>query len=463
MTTTSTGGRRLITQQTLFLLLFVVAGVVATVGESTYDMGFADTALSVSDQVTTVGWIYFAGYLTEAVASATLGSRIDAWGPLRAMVVFVSLATVVLVVAGVANVVLGLTSILVVIGTAALVDYLNQLVGIAHSAALPEAFGDDETGLIRFSGLDASVRSTASVAAPLVAGSVIVVAPGFRAMFVVAALYATGYLLLLVFLVHVMRTAHARRTASAGAVGTHGLAPHGHAPVAEPTLDPLPAAAAPGEDDRPGLRAVAREIGRSAWWRRFLVVDVLGTVALSTVLLLLYSLFRHDYGLGPRESGLLLGALALGSVVASVVIARGARDGLPRLFGAGCAGSGAGVLLLAVSGGSLAVAGTGAAVLGFGSVLQMKAMTLLVQLNAPRGRVGSWFAVIDTVERVVNALGVLGAAVLMDLVGGPWVFGFAGGLLVACGAWWLRARGRLVTEPGSASAALLAEDTVRTG
>ncbi|MGL5928512.1 MAG: MFS transporter [Dermatophilaceae bacterium] len=395
----------------VWLAVFVIAGVVATIGESTYDMAFADTALTVSDEVTTVGWIYFAGYLTEAIASATLGSRVDAWGPLRAMVIFSGAAAIALAAAGLTNVVLGVTSVVFIVLSAALVDYLNQLVGISHSAALPEAFGADEQGLIRFSGLDSSVRSVSSIASPVIAGLIIVQAPGFQALFVVAALYVTGYALLIGFLVDV-----GRRSATTN-----------------PTTSP-PATGEP--PPRPTLRRVAADIRASSAWRRFLVVDVIATMALSTALLLLYSLFRSDFDLAPTTAGLLLGCLALGSLLASVVIARGTKSGLSRLFGIGAVGCGAGTIVLAMSAGNVYVGGVGATVLGVGSVLQLKSMTLLVQLNAPRGQIGSWFAVIDTVERVVNALAIVAAATLMDVLGGSWVFGATGLILVACGGWW---------------------------
>lgn len=451
-------GARVTRWNAAWLGLFVVAGIIATLGESTYDMAFADTALTVSEKVTTIGWIYCAGYLTEALASATLGSRIDAWGPLRAMAIFAGAASVVLVAAGAANVLVGVTSVVVIVLTAALIDYLNQLVGIAHSAALPEAFGDDEQGLIRYSGVDSSVRSVAAVASPVVAGMIIIGVPGFSALLVVAGLYAVGYLLLIGFLVRVGRAGAADRdvaklsragedpaaVAPVGSVATVPLAAPqaGESQLAQP---PLPAT----EPVRPSLRAVAGEILESPFWRRFLVVDVAATMALSAVLLLIYALFRHDFGFSPRSAGIVLGCMALGSLAASVVVAKGAKEGLSHLFGVGASCCGIGALVVALSGGRLVLAGAGAVLLGAGSVLQLKSMTLIVQLHAPKGRVGSWFAVIDTVELVVNAMSILAAAWVMDRLGGPWVFSFMGAVLLASGLWWLSIQRHTPMDPTS--------------
>lgn len=402
----------------VLLAVFVTAGIVATLAESTYDMAFANTALAETDKVLSVGLIYFAGYTTEAIASATMGSKIDAWGPLRALVIFTGTVAVVLAAAGAIGTLLGVSSIVFIILLAALVDYLNQLGGIAHSAALPEAFEGDAKGLIRFSGIDASVRSVAAVATPVIAGFIIIATPGLEAMYVVSALYATGYALLIGFLIYISNQRRALLAASA----------------TEDSKDEEI-----GTDEGPvKLRAVASSILASTSWRRFLVVDVLGTVGLSTALLLAYALLVHDFDLTPATAGVVLGLMAAGSLIASILIAKGDPEDLGRLFGIGTISSAVGILILAVSDGELVVAGLGACVLGFGSILQMKGMTLIVQLNAPRKRVGSWFAVIDGLEQAVNAVAIIAAAYLMDLFGGPVIFGVVSVLMAGAGLWWMR-------------------------
>jgi hypothetical protein len=124
------------------------------------------------------------------------------------VVAFAGAAVEVLAGMGLADHAVGVTSGIVVVAAAGVTDFLNQLVGTAHEAALPEAFGRDEAGLIRFDGLDSSVRSVASVASPVVAGLIIFRAPGFEALLVVAALYGLGHALLAAFLL-----GKARRTA----------------------------------------------------------------------------------------------------------------------------------------------------------------------------------------------------------------------------------------------------------
>jgi hypothetical protein len=97
-----------------------------------------------------------------------------------------------------------------------------------------------------------------------------------------------------------------------------------------------------------------------------LVVDVFATLALSTVLLLSYSLFTHEFGLSPREAGVMLGTLAVGSFAAALLVARGAKAGLSKLFGIGALCAGGGTLLLALSNGRPLVGGAGPVLIGSG-------------------------------------------------------------------------------------------------
>ncbi|MDR1187785.1 MAG: MFS transporter [Bifidobacteriaceae bacterium] len=418
------------------VIVFIVSVVVIALADSTYDMAFVNSALNISDQVAVVGWIYCAGYLTEAFASVALGPKIDSWGPLRAMAVFAGLVVAVLAGVGLADHAVGVTSGILVIVIAAVIDFLNQLVAIAHEAALPEVFGQDEAGLIRFAGLDSSVRSVASIASPVVAGLIIFQMPGFEALAVVAVLFGLGYGLLMAFLL-----GKARRRAATGN-GAHGSGADGSLE----SDGQLPSEDAVGLPD--GFRATARAIWESTAWRTFLIVDVSATMALSTVLLLLYSLFKHDFQLSPLQSGALLGCMALGSFIAAVLVARGSKESLSRLFGIGAVCAGGGTLLLAVANGHLIVGGAGTVVLGFGSVFQLRAMTLLIQLNAPKGKIASGLSVFDATERIVNGAAIVALAFCMDRLGGAVVFAAMGVVLVGSGVAWMLIR-RTVWHPAA--------------
>lgn len=178
------------------------------------------------------------------------------------------------------------------------------------------------------------------------------------------------------------------------------------------------------------------EIWQSMSWRKFLIVDILATAGLSTVLLLLFSLLKMEYRWEPEQIGFALAFMALGSLTASILIARNNIDNLKYLFGFGALTTGVGSLLLSISGGYFLIVYSGALIIGTGSVLQMKAMTLIVQVHAPQARIGAWFSVIDGIERVVNALAIIGSAILMDLFGGFVVFSVISFLLIGCGLWW---------------------------
>lgn len=82
-----------------------------------------------------------------------------------------------------------------------------------------------------------------------------------------------------------------------------------------------------------------------------MIVDILATAGLSTVLLLLFSLLKMDYRWEPEQIGFALAFMALGSLAASILIARNNIDNLKYLFGFGALTTGVGSLLLSISGG----------------------------------------------------------------------------------------------------------------
>ncbi|MFW0120491.1 MFS transporter [Rothia sp. CCM 9419] len=416
----------------ILISIFILSGFIGSVSESTYDMSFAKTALDISDSVTAIGWIYFAGYLTEAVASATLGSKIDAIGPIKAVIIFTSLASLLLITAGLSNLIFGVTSIILIVLLAGAIDFINQLVGIAHESALPEVFGDDERSLIQFSGLDSSVRSISSIAAPVISGAIIFDFPGFKSLIIVGILYGLSYTLL-VFFLSTVKNQQMGVTIGQQAHLTE-KSEHNQQEKLDGTLEEKPAESTSLPN---GFQQTLSYILRSPSWRYFLVIDTLATVAISTVLLLLFALLVHEFTLDTSSAGLVLGAMALGSFIAAFFIGKSTKDTISKLFGIGCFITGLGGAIIALSYGTLSIAMVGAFILGFGSVFQLRGMTLLIQLNAPQGKIAAWFSVIDTVELIFNAITIIIAAYIMDKFGGTPVFLVVAIISILCSIAWL--------------------------
>ena len=398
----------------ILVLIFVASGILGVVSESTYDIAFGNTALGISDKIFWVGVIYFVGYITEAFAAATMGVHIDRWGALRSVFVFSVIACLVLILSGSLNVYAGINSIIFVVLVAGIMDFLNQLVNIAQTAAIPQAFGDDKNRLLTFSGLDSSVRAITGLVAPVIAGFIVSGFAELSSLFIVGLFYGTSAILLIMFLKSIRSSNFSNSIADSDASKSFYK----------------------GMSSGRIIQITFLEIWQSVSWRKFLIVDILATAGLSTVLLLLFSLLKMEYRWEPEQIGFALAFMALGSLTASMLIARNNIDNLKYLFGFGALTTGVGSLLLSISGGYFLIVYPGALIIGFGSVLQMKAMTLIVQVHAPQARIGAWFSVIDGIERVINALAIIGSAILMDLVGGFVVFSVLSFLLIGCGLWW---------------------------
>ena len=179
----------------------MVSGILGVVSESTYDIAFGNTALgNYLIKVFWVGVVYFVGYITEAFAAATMGVHIDRWGALRSVFVFSVIACLVLILSGSLNVYAGINSIIFVVLVAGIMDFLNQLVNIAQTAAIPQAFGDDKNRLLTFSGLDSSVHAITGLVAPVIAGFIVSGFAELSSLFIVGLFYGTSAILLIVFL-----------------------------------------------------------------------------------------------------------------------------------------------------------------------------------------------------------------------------------------------------------------------
>lgn len=113
---------------------------------------------------------------------------------------FSVIACLVLVLSGSLNVYAGINSIIFVVLVAGIMDFLNQLVNIAQTAAIPQAFGDDKNRLLTFSGLDSSVHAITGLVAPVIAGFIVSGFAELSSLFIVGLFYGTSAILLIMFL-----------------------------------------------------------------------------------------------------------------------------------------------------------------------------------------------------------------------------------------------------------------------
>lgn len=113
---------------------------------------------------------------------------------------FSVIACLVLVLSGSLNVYAGINSIIFVVLVAGIMDFLNQLVNIAQTAAIPQAFGDDKNRLLTFSGLDSSVRAIMGLVAPVIAGFIVSGFAELSSLFIVGLFYGASAILLIMFL-----------------------------------------------------------------------------------------------------------------------------------------------------------------------------------------------------------------------------------------------------------------------
>ncbi|MGW7346978.1 MFS transporter [Streptomyces sp. NPDC054854] len=409
----STTSRRL----TLLLVVFAALVVSRSLGEGIYDIAFANLALDLSGLVGTVGLVYCVGYGVEVVASIVAGPLLDRGNP-KAVLIGAYLAKIgVFVLIGIGSAFLS-SHLWAIVVAAATVDLVHHLGEMALFVLLPRIL--DANTLVRVQGIGATVRSASELLAPVVAGVVIALLPGSRALLLAAGLQV---LALVVFAAFVAVAARQR-------------------PAADPntTTDEATSGPVPDRDTEPATlpsrRAVARTLAGSPAWRRFTTFHALTVLALSAVVLSLLSLMRETFGMSPARAGSFLAFTTVGAVVGGLLVARAGPEGIYGSLRRATALAGVGTLTAALLGRTQWVLAAGLILFGLGFTVYLRSAGLLVQLRAPAALLGTWHGLLDAVVRIVSAGAILATGFLFDRFGGKPVHLTLGALLLLTAVLW---------------------------
>jgi hypothetical protein len=396
----------------LAIVVFVALVLARQMSEGVYDIAFANVALDFSGLVSTVTLVYFVGFGVEICASLVAGPLLDRGSPAATLVGAYLAKTGVFLVVGYGSTFFT-SRLWTIVAAAATVDLVHRVGEMALFVLLPRLL--DGKALVKVQGIGAVVRAVGDLLSPTVAGVVLVVTPGARAL-VAAAGFQMLALVLFGWFVALVR----RRNPAPGPAAEHDPAPDGQA-------SPAPVS----------RRAVARTIRHSRSWRRFVVLDTLATLALSAVFLTLIPMMREQLDMSPARSGVFMAFSSLGAVLGGLVVTRSGEGGLFASLGWAPALAGAGTVIAATLGSTPWVLAVALTFFGMGFTVYLRSGALAVQLRAPQALLGTWHGIIDAIERVASAATILVTGYLFDAYGGTVLYSAFGGLLLLTGAlWW---------------------------
>ncbi|MGI5450816.1 MFS transporter [Streptomyces sp. CA-243310] len=403
---------------TLLLVVFAALVLARSMSEGIYDIAFANLALDLSGLVSTVGLVYFVGYGVEVVASVAAGPLLDRGDPKTVLVVSYLVKIGVFVLIGLGSTFLS-SHLWAIVVAAATVDLVHHVGEMALFVLLPRIL--DARALVRVQALGGTVRSASELLSPVVAGLVIALMPGSRALLVAAGLQVLALGLFAAFVAVVIRArGPVRSTAPADA--------------AEPDAGERaePAERAP----LPSRREVARTLTASRAWRRFTTFHGLTVLALSTVILSVLSLMRETLHMTAAGAGSFLAFSTIGAIVGGLAVAKAGPDGIYTSLRWAPALAGAGALTAAFLGQTRWLLAAGLILFGLGFTVYLRSAGLLIQLRAPSAVLGTWNGLLDAVIRIVSAAAILVTGFLFDRFGGQAIYLAFGLLLVLTAALW---------------------------
>ncbi|WP_331734440.1 MULTISPECIES: MFS transporter [unclassified Streptomyces] len=398
----------------LLLVVFAVLVMARSMSEGIYDIAFANLALDLSGLVSTVGLVYCVGYGVEVVASIAAGPLLDRGNPKAVLVTSYLIKIGVFVLIGIGSTFLS-SHLWAIVVAAATVDLVHHVGEMALVVLLPRIL--DAQTLVRVQGIGGTVRSASELLSPVVAGLVIALLPGSRALLVAASLQLLALAVFAAFIAVVVRRHGSMRRDEPAGTDT------------EAELDPSPT-------DFPSRRTVARALVASPAWRRFLIFHALTVLALSTVILSLLSLMRETLDMPPAQAGAFLAFSTIGAVVGGLVVAKAGPEGIYTSLRWATALAGAGTLTVALLGQAPVILAAGLILFGLGFTVYLRSAGLLVQLRAPAAVLGTWHGLLDAVIRTVSAAAILVTGFLFDRFGGKPVYLVFGALLLLTAALW---------------------------
>ncbi|MFI8365141.1 MFS transporter [Streptomyces sp. NPDC085612] len=404
---------------TLLLVVFAALVLSRSMSEGIYDIAFANLALDLSGLVSTVGLVYCVGYGVEVVASVAAGPLLDRGNPRAVLVVAYLVKIGVFVLIGIGSSFLS-SHLWAIVVAAATVDLVHHIGEMALFVLLPRIL--DAKTLVRVQGIGGTIRSASELLSPVVAGLVIALMPGSRALLVAAGLQVLALAVFAAFVAVVARGPRSAQPASGPDRGP-GEEAGGEPAAQEPAV-------------LPGRRVVARTLVTSPAWRRFLTFHALTVLALSTVILSLLSLMRETFEMSPARAGSFLAFSTIGAVIGGLVVAKAGPEGIYSSLRWATALAGAGTLTAALLGGTQWILAAALILFGLGFTVYLRSAGLLVQLRAPAALLGTWHGLLDAVIRIVSAGAILATGFLFDRFGGRPVYLFFGTLLLLTAALW---------------------------
>ncbi|MFJ5810715.1 MFS transporter [Streptomyces sp. NPDC093093] len=400
---------------TLLLVVFAALVLARSMSEGIYDIAFANLALDLSGLVSTVGLVYFVGYGVEVVASVAAGPLLDRGDPKTVLVVSYLVKIGVFVLIGLGSTFLS-SHLWAIVVAAATVDLVHHVGEMALFVLLPRIL--DARALVRVQALGGTVRSASELLSPVVAGLVIALMPGSRALLVAAGLQVLALGLFAAFVAVVVRA-------------------RGPVPSTAPADAAEPDAGEGAERaPLPSRREVARTLTGSRAWRRFTTFHGLTVLALSTVILSVLSLMRETLHMTAAGAGSFLAFSTIGAIIGGLAVAKAGPDGIYTSLRWAPALAGAGALTAAFLGQTRWLLAAGLILFGLGFTVYLRSAGLLIQLRAPSAVLGTWNGLLDAVIRIVSAAAILVTGFLFDRFGGQAIYLAFGLLLVLTAALW---------------------------
>ncbi|MGW6977557.1 MFS transporter [Streptomyces sp. NPDC054952] len=423
---------------TLLLVVFAALVLARSMSEGIYDIAFANLALDLSGLVSTVGLVYFVGYGVEVVASVAAGPLLDRGDPKTFLVVSYLVKIGVFVLIGLGSTFLS-SHLWAIVVAAATVDLVHHVGETALFVLLPRIL--DARALVRVQALGGTVRSASELLSPVVAGLVIALLPGSRALLVAAGLQVLALGLFAAFVAVVVRSRGSLRRTPQDTPDDRDDRDRPDRPdrSVEPgaRADGAPGAGPDaGRGRSPSRREVARTLSGSRAWRRFTTFHGLTVLALSTVILSVLSLMRETLHMTAAGAGTFLAFSTIGAIIGGLAVAKAGPDGIYTSLRWAPALAGAGALTAAFLGQTRWLLAVGLILFGLGFTVYLRSAGLLIQLRAPSAVLGTWNGLLDAVIRIVSAAAILVTGFLFDRFGGQAVYLAFGLLLVLTAALW---------------------------
>ncbi|MFJ9079636.1 MFS transporter [Streptomyces sp. NPDC102278] len=403
---------------TLLLVVFAALVLARSMSEGIYDIAFANLALDLSGLVSTVGLVYFVGYGVEVVASVAAGPLLDRGDPKTVLVVSYLVKIGVFVLIGLGSTFLS-SHLWAIVVAAATVDLVHHVGEMALFVLLPRIL--DARALVRVQALGGTVRSASELLSPVVAGLVIALLPGSRALLVAAGLQVLALALFAAFVAVVIRAQGPLRRSTPDDAAEPDAAGDGGGAERAPL---------------PSRREVARTLTGSRAWRRFTTFHGLTVLALSTVILSVLSLMRETLHMTAAGAGSFLAFSTIGAIIGGLAVAKAGPDGIYTSLRWAPALAGAGALTAAFLGQTRWLLAAGLILFGLGFTVYLRSAGLLIQLRAPSAVLGTWNGLLDAVIRIVSAAAILVTGFLFDRFGGQAIYLAFGLLLVLTAALW---------------------------